>query len=95
MGRDKEGKGRKGLKIVQNNKAWIVGSPMVISHFPIFLPKDYWFVYLFLAAPCGTRDLSSPTRDRTSAPCIGSTGVLTTGPPGKSQDYWFNVHLPS
>ena len=28
--------------------------------------------------------LISPTRDWTHAPCIGSAGVLTTGPPGKS-----------
>ena len=26
--------------------------------------------------------LSSPTRDRTVAPCSGEHGVLTTGPPG-------------
>ena len=31
--------------------------------------------------PCTMRDLSSPTRDRTHAPCAGR--VLTTGPPGK------------
>ena len=29
------------------------------------------------------QDASSPTRDRTYAPCIGST-VITTGTPGKS-----------
>ena len=27
------------------------------------------FIYLFLAEPCSTRDLSSPTRDRTRAFC--------------------------
>ena len=35
-----------------------------------------------MAILCGMRDLSSPTRDRTQAPCIGSA-VLTTGAPGK------------
>ena len=39
--------------------------------------------FFFLAAPHGMWDLSSQTRDRTRAPCSGST-VLTTGPPGKS-----------
>ena len=33
---------------------------------------------------CGMWDLSSPTRDQTWAPCLGSTGVSATGPPGKS-----------
>ena len=32
----------------------------------------FFFSFLFLAAPCGMRDLSSPTRDRTRVPCIGS-----------------------
>ena len=31
-----------------------------------------WFFFLFLATPCGMRDLSSPTKDRTHAPCSGS-----------------------
>ena len=38
---------------------------------------------LVFTGPCGMRDLSSQTRDRTQAPCSGST-ILTTGPPGKS-----------
>ena len=38
---------------------------------------------LIFTGPCGMRDLSSQTRDRTHAPCSGST-ILTTGPPGKS-----------
>ena len=34
---------------------------------------------------CGTpAGSSSPTRHQTRAPCIGSMGVLPTGPPGKS-----------
>ena len=31
------------------------------------------FLFFFLAAPCGLRDLSSPTRDQTHAPYSGST----------------------
>ena len=38
-------------------------------------------LFLFLAAPCGMWDLSSPTRDRTCAPCSGCVDSL---PPGKS-----------
>ena len=30
------------------------------------------FFFLFLAVPCNMQDLSSPTRDGTSAPCSGS-----------------------
>ena len=30
------------------------------------------FLFFFPAAPCGFRDLSSPTRDQTCAPCSGS-----------------------
>ena len=35
----------------------------------------YLFIYLFIyffAAPFGMQDLSSPTKDQTHAPCIGS-----------------------
>ena len=32
-----------------------------------------WHSLFVLAAPCGMQDLSSPTRDRTRVPCIGST----------------------
>lgn len=35
-------------------------------------------------------DLSSPTRNRTCAPCSGST-VLTTGLPGKAPPYFFKL----
>ena len=38
------------------------------------------FSFSFLAAPCGKQDLSSLTRDQTSALCGGSTS-LTTGLP--------------
>ena len=40
------------------------------------------YLFFFLAAPHGMWDLSSLARDRTRAPCSGST-VLTAGPPGK------------
>ena len=40
--------------------------------------------FFFLAILYGLRDLSSLIRDRTRAPCSGSAGVLTTGPPRKS-----------
>ena len=55
-----------------------------IIYFKIYLFIKYLFIYLFilvaLGLSCGTRDLlcdmhvesSSPTRDRTRAPCIGS-----------------------
>ena len=42
-------------------------------------------IYLaVLGLSCGMWDLSCPTRDQTWAPCLGSTGVSATGPPGKS-----------
>ena len=50
-------------------------------------PRSTLFPYTTLfrsALRCGTRvGSSSPSRDRTRAPCIGSA-VLPTGPPGKS-----------
>ena len=50
--------------------------------FWILLFLILFFIYFcFLAMPHGMWDLSSLTRDRTCAPCIGR--VLTTGPPGK------------
>ena len=45
----------------------------------------FFLLFFFLAMPRSMWDLSSPTRDRTRDPCNEST-VLTTGPPGKSQD---------
>ena len=44
-------------------------------------------ILIDLAVPglsCGMWDLSSPARDQTWAPCLGSIGVSATGPPGKS-----------
>ena len=38
-----------------------------------YLLSDFFFFFFFLARPCGgLRDLSSPTRDQTLAPCSGS-----------------------
>ena len=42
------------------------------SIMPYFLLKDDFFFFLFLATPHSTRDLSSPTRDQTHAPCSRS-----------------------
>ena len=39
---------------------------------PIFLFCRFFFFFFFLTTPCGMWDLSSLTRDRTCAPCIGS-----------------------
>ena len=39
----------------------------------IILFFKFIFVYFFLAAPCSMRDLSSPARDQTCAPCSGSS----------------------
>ena len=50
-----------------------------------------FFIHLyiyFLATPCSMWDLSSSTRDQTCTPCVGST-ESTTGPPGKSLDFFF------
>ena len=38
--------------------------------------------FLFLAAPRGMRDLSSPTQGLNLCPLQWKCGVLTTGPPG-------------
>ena len=35
-------------------------------------PREYLNFFFFLAALCGTRDLSSLIRDQTRAPCSGS-----------------------
>ena len=77
------------------------------------LKKNYLFIWLHqvLIAACGiflvagglfqlrSVGSSSPTRDRTWAPCIGSveSGVLTTGPPGKFLFLFFeepSYHFP-
>ena len=42
-----------------------------------------------MAIPQGMWDLSSPTRDGTHSPFIGST-VFTTGPPSKSLKFFWN-----
>ena len=52
--------------------------------------KGTLFFFSFLAAYQGMWDVSSLTRDWTSAPCTGSA-VSTTGPPGKSQEELFSA----
>ena len=46
-------------------------------HFRAFTVKSHlylvWFCLFFLAAPSSLRDLSSLTRHKTCAPCIGSS----------------------
>ncbi|XP_061049156.1 solute carrier family 49 member 4 isoform X3 [Eubalaena glacialis] len=52
-----------------------------------FLSNMFMGVLLFFLTfyhTGGMQDLSSPTRDRTRAPCTWKCGILTTGPPGKS-----------
>ena len=47
--------------------------------------RNFFFFFNLLVAPCSMWDLSSPTRDQPLTPCNANLGVLTTGPPGKSQ----------
>ena len=50
------------------------GSDLFYFYLLIYLFLIILFYFIaFLAAWHGMRDLSSPTRDRTHAPCIGST----------------------
>ena len=50
-----------------------------------------WYSVFDFASLCGIWDLSSHTRDRTCAPCSGST-VLTAGQPGKSLQVVLHGH---
>ena len=50
-----------------------------------------WYSVFYFASLCGIWDLSSHTRDRTCAPCSGST-VLTAGQPGKSLQVVLHGH---
>ena len=50
------------------------------------VPSSLELSILFLAILHGLQDLISPTRDGTCAPCRWKGRVLTTGPPGKSQE---------
>ena len=64
-----------GFLTIQFSSSWIqllnqfkwLGEEQFPSHSPIL------FIYLFLASPGGLWGLSSPTKDRTWAPCSGST----------------------
>ena len=48
---------------------------------PNFCYLFFFIIVYFLATSRSMWDLSPSTRDQTCAPCIGNTGVLTTGPP--------------
>ena len=47
-----------------------------VCHLEICLISKYWgvsdYLFLFLAVPCGMRDLSSPARDGTHVSCSAS-----------------------
>ena len=57
------------------------GTALMISH-NLFL-FHFFVCFKLLAAPCGTWNLISLTRDRIHASCIDSTRMLTTGPQGR------------
>ena len=59
-----------------------------MHHFKVFL------FHALVSWLWGMWDLSSPTKDRTCIPCIGSE-VLTTGPPGKSHRLWLLITFSS
>ena len=50
---------------------WVPIYGMHLFYFVIFLIK--FFYLFFLAMSLGMRDLSSPARDQTHAPCSGSS----------------------
>ena len=71
-GRRRGGDGGSGSQDVENVRcirntlsSWLPGTLTTLSYF-------YYCFLIFLATPCGIWDLSSPTRDRTCAPCSGS-----------------------
>ena len=51
---------------------------------------NWFFGFIFLTAPRGMWALRSPTRDGNLCPLHWKHDVLTTGPPGKSQNYFFS-----
>ena len=66
----------RGPEILKPCDAWASAAQgsMVQPRGPSVSPWRYYFsFFLFFAMPCGIQDLSSPTRDRTHAPCSGST----------------------
>ena len=71
-----------------------------LSKDSIFFKNTYLFIYLAASGlSCSMQTLScgmhagssSLTRDRTLGPLHWESGVLATGPPGKSQDSIFNI----
>ena len=55
----------------------------------LLLVKTSFFLFFEGALPHGLQDLSSLTRDWTPGPQQWKRQVLTTGPPGNSQDFCF------
>ena len=57
----------------------------VFQTFPLLYSYgDLWFFLFFFGCTCSMQDVSSLTRERTHAPCIGSTSPnhwITSGPP--------------
>ena len=60
---------------------WTNSRPCGLESIKYFLSVPFLFFFCFLVTPCSMWDLSSPTRDRTCAPCIGSASLnhWTTG----------------
>ena len=52
---------------ITSGTAFVCVLRLLLSLFILF------YYYYFLTIPCGVRDLSSPTRHQTHAPCSGST----------------------
>ena len=59
----------------------------------IFLLKTLQFFFFFLAVPCGLQDLSSPIRDRTCVPCIGSTESYSLDHQGSPQMFFLALRI--
>ena len=53
--------------------SWFIYLPTSIYPLVFSYSLCEFFFFFFLAALCSMRDLSSPTRDQTCAPCSGST----------------------
>ena len=70
------------------------GTSRVLPASPLICQNDwisdcysvkFGFFFFFLAMPCSMWDLSSPTRDQTHAPCIGSVSL----------NHWTTREVPS
>ena len=62
--------------VFNTSQAFLISAFNILLCSPLrrfFFFLIFKIIYLFLAKPRGMRDLSSLTRDRTRAPCSGST----------------------